>query len=138
MKFNANPDKFLFSIGVIAFGFILIFSYMIAYNNYFMLIPALFWLFLSFLIVRKTYIVVYISTDSFSFKYKGKNFSILFSEVKFIKEISNYSNPLYCNKFYIVSNNDTSSNIQIQNRTFSKWVEEHRTKFKFMKSCTID
>mgnify|MGYP003322423251 FL=1 len=56
MKFNANPDKFLFSIGFVLIGFIVISVYMIIYSNYFLIIALLFWLVISIFIIRNNFI----------------------------------------------------------------------------------
>lgn len=138
MKFNANPDKFLFSIGFVLIGFIVISVCMIIYSNYFLIIALLFWLVISIFIIRNNFIVISILSDAFIFSYKGKKITILFKDVKLIKEKSNYTNPLYCNEYYVVSNNDAISKIQIRNRQFSKWINENKKQFKIVSSCTID
>jgi hypothetical protein len=138
MKFNVNPDKFMFSIGFILIGFIMIIVFMIIYSNYFLMLALLFWLFISILITRNIYIVVSILSDAFVFNYKGQKITILFKDVKLIKEESDFTKPLYCNKYYVVSDNDAISKIQISNRQFSKWINENKNRFKIVSSCTID
>lgn len=138
MKFNANPDKFLFSIGFVLIGFIVITLYMIIYSNYFLIVVLLFWLVISILVIGNNCIVISILSDAFIFNYKGKKITILFKDVKLIKEKSNYTNPFYCNEYYIVSNNDVISKIRIQNKQFSKWINENKKQFKIVSSCTID
>ena len=138
MRFNVNPDKYLFSIGIVLIGFVTIISYIIAANNYFMLIGLSIWTILSFFIIRQVNVKLCITINTFVFVKKAKRIIIKYEEVICIKQISNYSNPLHCDKYIIVSNNAVASKIEIQNRSFSKWIKKNECNFKIVKSYTID
>ena len=56
MRFIANPDKYIFFIGISIVGFLLIFSYMIL-NQLLILLPLmLLWIGLSIFVIKRNYI----------------------------------------------------------------------------------
>lgn len=136
MKFIANPDKFVFSIGVGIVGFLFIFSYMVL-NQLFILIPLLIlWVGFSLFLLKRNYIVYIIQDEKIIIKSYKTNFEIKFNEIMRIVELTNYTNPLKEKRYLLILNENINIQerfLKVENKTFTKWVSKNKKKFKIIK-----
>lgn len=94
MRFIANPDKYIFFIGISIIGFLFIFSYMIL-NQLLILLPLmLLWIGFSIFMIKRNYIEYTIQEEKFTIRYMGKKVEIEFNEIEYIIQYSNYTNLL--------------------------------------------
>ena len=94
MRFIANPDKYIFFIGISIVGFLFIFSYMIL-NQLLILLPLmLLWIGFSIFMIRRNYIEYTIQEEKFTIRYMGKKVEIKFTEIEYVIQYSNYTNLL--------------------------------------------
>ena len=94
MRFIANPDKYIFFIGISIIGFLFIFSYMIL-NQLLILLPLmLLWIGFSIFMIKRNYIEYTIQEEKFTIRYMGKKVEIKFNEIEYIIQYSNYTNLL--------------------------------------------
>ena len=94
MSFIANPDKYIFFIGISIVGFLFIFSYMIL-NQLLILLPLmLLWIGFSIFMIKRNYIEYTIQEEKFTIRYMGKKVEIKFNEIEYVIQYSNYTNLL--------------------------------------------
>ena len=94
MRFIANPDKYIFFIGISIVGFLFIFSYMIL-NQLLILLPLmLLWIGFSIFMIKRNYIEYTIQEEKFTIRYMGKKIEIKFNEIEYVIQYSNYTNFL--------------------------------------------
>lgn len=141
IKFMANPDKFIFIIGVAVLGFLFLFI-CILLNHLILLLPLLIlWILFSIYLVKRNYIVYIIHDDKFIIHYMSKEYEINFDEIVYILEISNYTNTLQ-EKQYKLSLNDKlnidDKLLKIVNKTFTKWIKSNYDKFRILKQNIFD
>ena len=141
MKILANPDKFIFCIGVGVVGFLFIFSYMI-FNPTWLLIPGLlFWLLVSYFLCRKNYVVITILQNKFIIQCMGKNDEIDFKDIDCIIEFSSETNTFRTKRYEIRmrSNRDSHPQVlEIENKEFSTGLSMHQNQFAIQKLVIYD
>ena len=141
MKFVANPDRFIFFIGLGILGFLFIFSYMIL-SQILLLIPVLLiWIIISFYLARRNYVEFVISENKFVIRYTGKKYEVDFADIDCIIESSSYTN-FFRKKRYLLKVRDNMNidnrTLKIENKVFSKWISEHNDSFLIKKQMTFD
>ena len=141
MKFVANPNRFIFFIGLGIVGFLYMFLYMIL-SKILLLIPAvLIWIIMSFYFARKNYVEFVILKNKFAIRCAGKKYDVDFADIDYIIESSSYTN-FFREKRYLLKVRDNvnidSKTFKIENKVFSKWISEHRDTFLIKKQMTFD
>lgn len=141
MRFIANPDKFVFFIGVGIVGFLFIFSYMLL-KQLVVLVPALIlWIVFTIYLIRINYVEYIIHGEKIIIKYMKKNFEINFDEIDYIVQRSNYTNIFKAKKYELKLNNKLNvpdKLLKIENKTFTKWILKQSYRFKIKKKMYID
>lgn len=141
MKFIANPDKYIFSIGISIVGFLFIFSYMIL-NQLLILFPLLLlWIGFSIFIIRRNYIEYTIQEEKFIIRYMKKIFEIRFSEIEYIIQSSNYTNSFKEKRYELKLKNRVDvyeKLLKIENKSFTKWILKNIDSFKIKKEMFYD
>ena len=141
MKFIANPDKFIFFIGISIVGLLFIFSYMIL-NHLVILIPLVFlWIGFSILIIKRNYVEYTIQEEKFVIRYMNKIYEISFGDIGYIIQFSNYKNPFKEKRYELKLKNRVDVHeklLKIENKTFTKWIINNINTFKIMKVMFYD
>ena len=141
MKFIANPDKFIFFIGISIVGLLFIFSYMIL-NHLVILIPLVFlWIGFSILIIKRNYVEYTIQEEKFVIRYMNKIYEISFGDIGYIIQFSNYTNPFKEKRYELKLKNRVDVHeklLKIENKTFTKWIINNINTFKIMKVMFYD
>ena len=84
MKFVANPNRFIFFIGLGIVGFLYMFLYMIL-SKILLLIPAvLIWIIMSFYFARKNYVEFVILKNKFAIRCAGKKYDVDFADIDYM------------------------------------------------------
>jgi len=141
MKFIANPDKYIFFIGISIVGFLFIFSYMIL-NQLLILIPLMIlWIGFSFFIIKRNYVEYTIQDEKIIIRYMGKIFEIKFNEIEYILQFSNHTNLLKEKRYELRLKNrfDVQEKLlKIENKSFTKWILKNLDNFKIKKEMFND
>ena len=141
MRFIANPDKYIFFIGVSIVGFLFIFSYMIL-NQLLILLPLmLLWIGFSIFMMKRNYIEYTIQEEMFIIRYMGKKVEIKFNEIEYVIQYSNFTNLLKEKKyeFKLKNRQDVHEKLlKIENKSFTKWILKNIDKFKIKKENFYD
>ena len=141
MRFIANPDKFIFFIGISIAGFLFIFSYMIL-NQLLILLPLmLLWIGLSIFMIKRNYIEYTIQEEKFTIRYMGKKVEIKFNEIEYVIQYSNYTNLLKEKKYELKLKNRQDVHeklLKIENKSFTKWILKNVDNFKIKKEMFYD
>ena len=141
MKFISNPDKFVFFVGISIIGFIFMFTYILL-NQFFILIPLLvLWIIFSVFILRRNYIEYIIQGEKIVIRSLKVKFEINFNEIMYIVELTNYTNLLREKRYLLILNENIKIKerfLQIENKTFTKWVLQNEEKFHIYKKTIYD
>ena len=141
MRFIANPDKYIFFIGISIVGFLFIFSYMIL-NQLLILLPLLLlWIGLSIFVIKRHYIEYTIQEEKFTIRYMGKKVEIKFNEIEYVIQYSNYTNLLKGKKYELKLKNREDVHeklLKIKNKSFTKWILKNIDNFKIKKEMFYD
>ena len=134
MRFIANPDKYIFFIGISIVGFLFIFSYMIL-NQLLILLPLmLLWIGFSIFIIKKNYIEYTIQEEQFTIRYMGGKVEIKFNEIEYVIQYSNYTTLLKKYELKLKNRQDVPEKLlKIENKSFTKWILKNIDNFKIKK-----
>ena len=140
IKFIANPDKYIFCIGISIIGFLLIFSYMIL-NQLIILLPLmLLWIGFSIFITKRNYIEYTIQEEKFIIRYMKKMYEIGFSEIEYIVQSSDYTNSLKGKRYKLKLKNRVDVHeklLEIENKSFTKWILKNTDSFQIKKEMRM-
>ena len=141
MRFIANPDKYIFFIGLSIVGFLFIFSYMIL-NQLLILLPLmLLWIGFSIFMIKRNYIEYTTQEEKFTIRYMGKKVEIKFNEIEYVIQYSNYTNMLREKKYELILKNRQDVHeklLKIENKSFTKWILKNIDNFKIKKEMFYD
>lgn len=141
MKFVANPDKFISCIGFCIVIFLFIFSYMIL-NHLLIFIPLLIlWIGFSVFVIKRNYVLYMIQDEKIIIQSFKKNFEIQLNEIEYIVEFSDYTKSLKEKKYKLILSEKLKvpeKFLEIENRTFTKWILKNEDRFKIKKVMTLD
>ena len=141
MRFIANPDKYIFFIGISIVWFLFIFSYMIL-NQLLILLPLLLlWIGLSIFVIKRNYIEYTIQEEKFTIRYMGKKVEIKFNENEYVIQYSNYTNLLKGKKYELkltIRQDVHEKLLKIENKSFKKKKKKNIDKFKIKKENFYD
>lgn len=132
MKLISNPDKFVFSIGIGIVGSLFIISYMVLNRLYLLMLLLGLWILFSICWAKNNYIEYFIQDDKFVIRHMRREIEVRFDDIHYIIEFSNCSNPIKEKRYEIkLINASPVSNklLKIENRAFTKWIENQKDRF---------
>ncbi len=140
MKFLANPDKCISTIGFCVMVGMMIFAYMILNQFWYLAILLLAWIGFSVYLSKRSYVQYTISEDTISIGCMGAKYEIRFEEIDYIIETSKLHRVLTARYEIKVQNakNIPARCLAIENYTFTKWLSNHREKFKIKTQVVLD
>ncbi len=141
MRFIADPNRFIFFIGLGVVGSTFILAYLVL-SRILLLIPALLvWIIISVYLAKRSYVEFFISDNKFVIGCAGEKYNLDFADIDYIIETSSYTN-FFREKKYVLKVKDNvnihNRALNIENKAFSKWISEHKDSFLIKKQMTFD
>lgn len=130
MKFLAKTEMFTFAI----WFDVLIFLYLLIATilwHAMLAVLAFVWIFVAIRIVKLNYVLYSIEEDKFVVTYMKQSHEIYFAEIAEITEME-FINKLGRKEYKITLSDRTINEklLEIQNRVFERWINEHRDLFQ--------
>ena len=139
MKFIANPDKYytIIALCILVSIAIVFFSIRISWLLIFFL-PI--WLFLCIGILLKDIPKYTVLDNQFRIEYFRKTFELPFSQIEYIVEYVDYTNPKKISRFELKTTENSNIHgrmLFIENRCFADWLNKHPGIFKYKKAWVL-
>ena len=95
----------------------------------------------SVFVIKRNYVLYMIQDEKIIIQSFKKNFEIQLNEIEYIVEFSDYTKSLKEKKYKLILSEKLKvpeKFLEIENRTFTKWILKNEDRFKIKKVVTLD